>query len=213
MDNILPFMYCLLSVLAIVTVIMILVAASAVKRYNAIYQKCEEYKETVDNTNQIKEENAQLKRVINRNADYNKTVMQQVGDIISKHPNWGFGNDCPFPGATVVQVDPVATDDENFVVVKMKTEFEPIVAERILNEPDPRKRYSIALRSLQLQGVIERIARALINTCAIQYSLAAERASEGNTKIYICYQIAAKQYDDSTMIDLSKAGDEAAESE
>lgn len=200
------FMVFLLSVLCVFLIIMLYKQTT---RLRSTERKLEVSDALAKRTAEIIAENEKLKKLMDSNQKYNETVLSQVENIVNTHPNWGFGSECPFPGATVVKVDPIITNDEHLVVIKAKTEYESNVAARILAEPDPRKRYSIALRSLQLQGVMDRISKVLINSTAIQYTLGMETDKDGKTSLYIYYQIAAKTYTDSQMIDLSKAGDEA----
>ena len=127
-------------------------------------------------------------------------LYRQVGDAITSSPIWGSPEESPFPGATSIMVGyaPDPEDDEMNVIIRGRTFFEETKQEAILNEPSAARKFSMAARSLELQGVYNRIARQLTRTPAIAYTLAMDE--EG--KLYVAYQLTVRQQKEISKVNL-----------
>ena len=127
-------------------------------------------------------------------------LYRQVGDAITSSPIWGSPEESPFPGATSIMVgySPDPEDDEMNIIIRGRTFFEETKQEAILNEPSATRKFSMAARSLELQGIYNRIARQLTRTPAIAYTLAMDE--EG--KLYVAYQLTVRQQKEISKINL-----------
>lgn len=127
-------------------------------------------------------------------------LFRQVGDAIENSPIWGSPEESPFPGATSIMVgySPDPEDDEMNIVIRGRTFFEEAKQEAILNEPSVARKFSMAARSLELQGVYNRIARQLTRTPAIAYTLAMNE----DGKLYVAYQLTVRQQKEISKVNL-----------
>ena len=141
--------------------------------------------------------------MLEENKEYLKYVLNDVNKALEGNITWGFDSNSPFPGSTSISVNYESnSEDSTIIVIRGKTEFEDSVKELVLNEPDHRRRFSIAVRSLQLQGIGNTIAKELLKSPAVTYTLKLETDEEGNEKLVILYQVSANLCENTFVVDL-----------
>lgn len=142
-------------------------------------------------------------KMLEENREYLKYVLNDVNKVLEGNATWGFDSNSPFPGSTSISVNYESnSEDSSIIIIRGKTEFEDSVKELVLNEPDYRRRISIAVRSLQLQGIGNTIAKELLKSPAVTYTLKLETDEEGNEKLVILYQVSANLCENTFVVDL-----------
>ena len=150
---------------------------------------------------------SELDSAVQENREYLEKVIDSVSRSLDGSPVWGFSDSSPFPGATAINVNYQEREDDGpaKIVLRGKTAYEPAKAEQILNEVNPARRLSIAVRSLQIQGIGDRLAKFLLNSPAVSYTFTREVDPEtGGAILYILYQVEAYLRDDTYVFDLDK---------
>lgn len=158
-----------------------------------------QYKNLIEANLKIEE----FDKMLEENREYLKYVLNDVNKALEGNIAWGFDSNSPFPGSTSISVNYESnSEDSTIIVIRGKTEFEDSVKELVLNEPDHRRRFSIAVRSLQLQGIGNTIAKELLKSPAVTYTLKLETDEEGNEKLIILYQVFANLCENTFVVDL-----------
>lgn len=199
-------------ILLIITMVVLLYITNAKNRMRDYYErKLEAYEDALDQVetayhnlidlhSALKDELKEKSKITYAEREIMEKLYRQVGDAIASSPIWGSPEESPFPGATSIMVgySPDPEDDEMNIIIRGRTFFEETKQEAILNEPSIARKFSMAARSLELQGVYDRIARQLTRTPAIAYTLAMDE----DGKLYVAYQLTVRQQKEISKVNL-----------
>lgn len=163
---------------------------------DALHKVETSYHNLIDLHNALKEKS----EITYAEREIMEKLFRQVGEAIENSPIWGSPEESPFPGATSIMVGyaPDPEDDEMNIIIRGRTFFEEAKQESILNEPSIARKFSMAARSLELQGVYNRIARQLTRTPAVAYTLAMDE----DGKLYVAYQLTVRQQKEISKVNL-----------
>lgn len=153
----------------------------------------------------LKKREKELEKAIKDNQQYTEELMAKITEALDGNPMWGYPDNPPFPGATAINVSySQDSEDGTKIILRGKTVYEPEKAKQILETINPERRASIAIRSLQLQGIGERLARLLLNSPAVCYTFGTETNPEiGGINVYALYQVEAILHEDTVVFDLN----------
>lgn len=152
----------------------------------------------------LKKREEDLEEAIKANRKYTEELMAKITEALDGNPMWGYPDNPPFPGATAINVSySQESDDSTKIIIRGKTVYEPEKSRQILNTTDPQRRASIAIRSLQVQGIGERLARLLLNSPAVCYTFGTEVDPEiKEPDVYALYQVEAILHGDTVVFNL-----------
>lgn len=105
--------------------------------------------------------------------DYYKEVQSALSKALHDSEVFGFKRSMAFPGSTSVQGGIVTNDDNSKdVVISGRTIFPDDVTQEIQNATSMHDKYLIALNHLIRYGIVEQIAKNIINNGALEFTLA-----------------------------------------
>jgi hypothetical protein len=142
----------------------------------------------------------QIQAAMEKTEEYYKTVQETLSKALHSDAVYGFNRSLAFPGSTAVTTHEYQdSDNERFVVISGRTIVDDATTAVLRTMPDINSKYRHLYNYMVQYGLIDKIARMLVNSGALQFTLA---YNSDCTTCEVYYNVQLKKVENQWVVDV-----------
>lgn len=115
----------------------------------------------------------EIQAAMEKSEEYYKMVQETLSKALHGDVVYGFNRSLAFPGSTAVTTHEYRdSDNEKFVTISGRTLVDDATTAQLHNLPDINAKYQRLYNYMVQYGLIDRIAQMLVNSGALQFTMA-----------------------------------------